>query len=475
MAIINEGVDASISAYATDNYNLLADDVFNGAIGGGDTQDGVNFQGMTIGQEYTVTVTVDDVSNTTALTLINSSNFHSINYYITDGAAVSPQADTGWVRDFVVTSPLTIDGNTFSFNFTPLQQTSLAFQVMGDGTPESYSVTYAEAVVVPPITEGADNFVGTASDDNVSLLGGNDTFDGGAGNDTVDGGAGDDTMTGGTGADVFIAGANGGADVITDFTLGEDRVDLTSYGINAIEDLGLTDTEAGVVIDLGDGNQITLEGITAAELNNDSFVLVNNVFEGDASNDKVNGKSGVDILSGGDGDDQLDGKDGNDILDGGAGKDKLSGGNGDDTLTGGDDNDLLEGGAGNDNLVGGNNNDRLHGGDGNDAITGDLGNDKLYGDDGDDILSGGLGRDELTGGNGADVFVFETGSHRDTITDFTDGEDMLDFSGYFGVESIADLSISQSGAHTIISASGPDSVTLLNTDMALLDETDFIF
>ena len=68
MAIINEGVDASISAYATGNYNVLEGDVFNGAIGGGDTQDGVNFQGMTIGQEYTVTVTVDDVSDTTALT-----------------------------------------------------------------------------------------------------------------------------------------------------------------------------------------------------------------------------------------------------------------------------------------------------------------------------------------------------------------------------------------------------------------------
>lgn len=449
MAIINEGVDASISAYATGNYNVLEGDVFNGAIGGGDTQDGVNFQGMTIGQEYTVTVTVDDVSDTTALTLINSSNFHSINYYITDGAAASPQADTGWVRDFVVTSPLTINGNTFSFNFTPLQHTSLAFQVMGDGTPESYSITFTEAVVVPPITEGADNFVGTSSDDNVSLLGGDDTFDGDAGNDT---------LTGGADNDVFVIGASSGADTITDFTLGADKIDLQALGINAIEDLTLTDVEGNVVIDLGDGNQITLEGRAAAELDNDDFILVDKVFNGDVIDDKVNGKSGVDFMYGNDGNDQLDGKAGDDFLDGGADKDKLTGGDGNDVALGG-----------------GRNNDRLYGGTGNVTLTGDHGNDLLDGGDGNDILNGGIGKDLMTGGAGADIFIFEITSHRDTITDFEDGVDLLDFSGYVGVNSAADLFITQNGTDTIITTGGPASVTLLDTDALLISDADFIF
>ena len=458
MAIINEGVDASISAYATGNYSVLEGDVFNGAIGGGDTQDGVNFQGMTIGQEYTVTVTVDDVSDTTALTLINSSNFHSMNYYITDGAAASPQADTGWVRDFVVTSPLTINGNTFSFNFTPLQHTSLAFQVMGDGTPESYSITFNEAVVVPPITEGADNFVGTSSDDNVSLLGGDDTFDGGAGNDTVNGDAGNDTLTGGADNDVFVIGASSGADTITDFTLGADKIDLQALGINAIEDLTLTDVEGNVVIDLGDGNQITLEGRAAAELDNDDFILVDKVFNGDVIDDKVNGKSGVDFMCGNDGNGQLDGKAGDDFLDGGAGKDKLTGGDGNDVALGG-----------------GRNNDRLYGGTGNDTLTGDHGNDLLDGGDGNDILNGGIGKDLMTGGAGADIFIFEITSHRDTITDFEDGVDLLDFSGYVGVNSAADLFITQNGTDTIITTGGPASVTLLDTDALLISDADFIF
>lgn len=367
MAIINEGVDASISAYATGNYNVQAGDVFNGAIGPGDAQDGVNFQGMTIGQEYTVTVTVDNVSDTTALTLINSSDFHSINYYITDGAAATEQAATGWVRDFVITSPLTIDGNTFSFNFTPLQHTSLAFQVMGDGTPETYSLNFAPAEPLPELISGTE---------------GNDILQGTEGVDYITGYEGDDSISGGEG------------------------------------------------------------------------------------NDMIHGNEGNDTLSGGAGDDEIVGADG---------KDKLVGGIGGDTLLGGDDNDLLEGGAGNDSLSGGNKNDRLHGGDGADMLIGEHGNDKLYGDAGDDILNGGIGKDDLTGGTGADVFVFQNGSHRDTIMDFEDGSDMLDFSDYSGVDSILDLSITQSGAHTVISAGGPDSVTLLNTDMALIDATDFIF
>jgi Ca2+-binding RTX toxin-like protein len=346
MATINESVDATISAYASGSYNLQADDIFNGSIGGSDTQDGVNFQNMTIGQEYTVTVTVDDVSDTTALTLINSTNFHSINYYIRDGVAITSEASTGWVRDFVVTSPLTIDGNTFSFNFTPLQHTNLAFQVMGDGSAESYSITFAEYVEFPNITEGDDIFTAPPEGVDVSLLGGDDTFDGGAGIDIVN---------------------------------------------------------------------------------------------GDAGKDKLTGRDGNDLLSGGNG------------------------------------NDLLEGDGGNDILDGGRDNDRMYGGAGNDVMTGGHGNDLLDGGDGNDILTGGVGKDKMTGGAGNDVFVFEIGSHRDTIIDFGNGNDALDFSGYAGVNSFADLSISQSGAHTVISAGGPQSITLLDTDASSIGEFVFIF
>ncbi|WP_299143476.1 hypothetical protein [uncultured Tateyamaria sp.] len=200
--------------------------------------------------------------------------------------------------------------------------------------------------------------------------------------------------------------------------------------------------------------------------------------------DSIDGKSGKDTIHGGDGDDtiiggtdhdQLFGDDGNDVIIGGAGKDKLTGGDGDDTITGAQGNDRLFGGAGNDDLRGGISNDRVYGGEGNDALFGDAGNDKLYGGDGDDVLTGGTGKDVMTGGAGADIFVFTANAHRDRITDFEDGVDLLDFSDHNNVSNMSDLGITQSGAHVVIDHGGPAELTLLNTNIADIDVTDFIF
>jgi large repetitive protein len=65
--------------------------------------------------------------------------------------------------------------------------------------------------------------------------GGDDTLDGGTGNDTFFGGVGNDIMTGGAGADTFVisAGFNNGNDVVTDFVVGTDKlqlVDLLALG-----------------------------------------------------------------------------------------------------------------------------------------------------------------------------------------------------------------------------------------------------
>ncbi len=348
MAIITEIADATVNANATGSYNIVSGDVFNGNLGIGDTDDGINLQNLNIGETYTVTVTVDNIAGHSGLILFNHADFHSIGHHVTDGVSHELDGGLGWVRDYVTTSTVTIEGNTISFEFTPLQSTSIGFQIQSDAVSKAYSVTFAPTVI-------------------------------------------------------------------------------------------------------------------------------ENVIEGTSGNDKTNGGEGIDIMTGLAGDDQLDGKDGDDELDGGVGKDKLTGGNGDDIATGGDGNDLLKGDAGNDTLSGGNNNDRIHGGDDSDILNGENGNDKLYGDAGTDVLTGGLGKDVMSGGDGADTFVFENGAHRDTITDFEDGTDLLDFSGYFGVDSISDLSIIQNGAHTVISANGPDAVTLLNTDMLLIEATDFIF
>lgn len=470
MAIINESVDTNHSA-GMGTARVLVGDTFNGTLGGSDTIDGVNLEGLTLNQTYTVSFTVDDLAGFTDLRLMDQFYYYAAVYSIDDGVISGGAQNLG----SATTSALRIDGNTVSFEFTPLTRTSASFRIEGDGSVETYSLTLTEYVAPPAITEGADAYIGTSGDDNVSLLGGDDTFDGGAGNDTVNGDGGNDTLTGGADNDVFVIGTDNGADVITDLTLGEDRIHLTALGISAIEDLSLSDTADGALIDFGDGNTVTIEGIATADLSNENFVLTGNFFFGTSADDRVNGKSGVDIMRGYGGNDQLDGKDGDDRLNGGDGKDKLSGGAGNDELAGDAGNDLLLGGDGHDNLFGGENNDRLYGGNGDDDLNGGRGNDLLDGGDGNDILNGRTGKDILTGGADADIFVFEYDSHRDTITDFEDGVDLLDFSGYFGINSVADLFISQNGAHTVITTGGPASVTLLNTDALLIDDADFIF
>ena len=107
------------------------------------------------------------------------------------------------------------------------------------------------------------------------------------------------------------------------------------------------------------------------------------------------------------------GTNGNDTIFGGAGADIINGNGGDDTIYGG---------SGADDLSGNNDGDKLYGGSGNDAIVGGNNNDRLI---------GGYGADTLTGSNGADTFVYlsnrDTG---DTITDFTQGSDLVDLAAF---------------------------------------------
>ncbi len=134
--------------------------------------------------------------------------------------------------------------------------------------------------------------------------------------------------------------------------------------------------------------------------------------------------------------------------------------------------DLIRGGRGDDFIQTGNGDDTVYGGAGNDILTNFATNAHLYGGAGDDTLQGGWDNDHMTGGAGADCFCFLSDQGRDSVADFTHGEDrlvLLDFA-----TSKADLTIVQSGADTRISF-GDWSVLLRNVDHTVLTKGDFVF
>ena len=295
---------------------------------------------------------------------------------------------------------------------------------------------------------------------------GANTLTGGAGYDRIDGGAGDDTLTGGGGGDTFSFDEGHGDDTITDFETGKDVIDLSAFDqaitwaqlsakITTVTDSNDPNTVTGLEIDLSDwgGGTITLEGVTSTGDLTEAMFNLPSGETGEENNDEsqyIVGYSGDETIDAGGGHDVVFGEEGDDALSGGAGHDWLFGGEGDDTL---------EGGAGQDTLIGGEGADTLSGG----AES--------------DWLSGGTGDDTLTGGAGEDAFVYAPAHGNDTITDFTNGEDMINLSLFENITQFSDLSATQDGSDVVIdfTSQGGGTLTLENFTLSDLDAEDFIF
>ena len=293
---------------------------------------------------------------------------------------------------------------------------------------------------------GNDTLIGNAGNDVLIGDSGNDDIRGGTGNDYIVGGTGDDTLSGGTGSDTFIFGDNSGNDVVTDFTVGEDTIDLSLLSTAiAFEDLTITDLDDGsgvTVTHSALGGTITLQGVTSAELTADDFNLPTGssttVDDGDGTSMEVG--SAV-----------VDGTDAAEFIV--------------DTETGTRIN--AEGGD-----------DIVLAGEGDDTIDGGGGHDLLLGEEGDDTIHGGAGDDDMFGGEGADTFVFKAGHGDDAIHDFTTGEDTIriDTNGLTGVTGFADLAFEADGDDVVISTGDAGgTIRIENISIDDLDTTDFTF
>jgi len=121
-----------------------------------------------------------------------------------------------------------------------------------------------------------DVIIGDDAQNRLIGFDGNDDIRGGGGNDYILGKTGNDILTGGAGDDVFQYKTNFGDDIITDFEAGAGRTDriwLDLAGIEEVDDLTISDTAQGALIDTNGFGTILLENVAAVDLNNDDFIF----------------------------------------------------------------------------------------------------------------------------------------------------------------------------------------------------------
>ena len=114
---------------------------------------------------------------------------------------------------------------------------------------------------------GDDRLFGDTSDN---------TFFGRAGDDVISGGGGNNMLYGNGGADVFLIRPVAGMDVVGDFAIGTDRLDVSGleFDTYALLESEMTETGAGVRFEHSEAaGSVLLTGVTLAQLDEASFIF----------------------------------------------------------------------------------------------------------------------------------------------------------------------------------------------------------
>jgi len=115
--------------------------------------------------------------------------------------------------------------------------------------------------------DGDDLIFGQEGNDTLNGGVGDDQLQGNEGDDLLDGGVGDDLLFGGEGIDTFLFGANNGEDIINDFEVGTEVIQIAaSLGFSTGQEVFDAITSQGnvtgggrfAVVTLSPGNQITI-------------------------------------------------------------------------------------------------------------------------------------------------------------------------------------------------------------------------
>lgn len=339
------------------------------------------------------------------------------------------------------------------------------------------------------------------------------------GNDMLHDGAGLEHLSGGLGSDTFVLQAGDGAeDIIADFEVASDNIDLSAWGVRWFDQLMITATPTGTAgfVDMQvsySGESLALLALSdadAAALSADDFVFqpAGPDLFGSSGNDRIdhrftdlNGNGVVDVgqrIFGDGGADRIFDGAGDDVIYGDAGRDTFLAGAGSDVFIGGLDGanvtyvrstsgltiDMSDASNSTGDAFGDEFSDiiDMSGSDFNDIIYLSDGV-RGFGGDGDDIIHDAGGLEAMTGHGGADTFVFGAGDgHTDYINRFEHGSDLIDLSAWgvtnFEQLNLAFQNIKPNGTAHINIIYEDEVVRLHAVDMALMDNLgaeDFIF
>ncbi len=148
-------------------------------------------------------------------------------------------------------------------------------QNTGHGTDRLISIEQVDGAQGHDSLSGnnlANRLAGNDGNDLLIGAGGADALLGGAGNDRLNGGSDNDVLSGGTGNDQFIFNSGGGADTVTDFRDGQDKI-VIGTGANSFADVTVADRGASVRITFADV-VVTLNNVDHTLITAADFIFV---------------------------------------------------------------------------------------------------------------------------------------------------------------------------------------------------------
>ena len=133
-------------------------------------------------------------------------------------------------KNLAINNPTTSSFNTESLSTDSSTSTSTISEFRTDNTLDTAKYTSDSDNSTNSTIyggDGSDKLKGTNQSEIIYGNGGNDQIRGGDSNDILIGGQGNDTLKGGNGSDLFVLSSDGGIDVIEDFAINQDLIQLS--------------------------------------------------------------------------------------------------------------------------------------------------------------------------------------------------------------------------------------------------------